>query len=297
MLKKIIPILLSTTLLFTGCSNGNINQNSEKENIKLTYSNLIDDKTQNDIKNILIENKIDKKTSDYFIKLVRAYNEKSEIKNLYTSNNGFTSINVQQVPYDEAELNEKWDYKNNINYMDFNCRITAFTLFKDYIKSNSKFSGDDTTLIFDIDAIENNPLSEFTKEDKDKFINLYGAIKAENTQDIQKHVDEIKKEWKNRKISFIKNKNVSMINVFLHDPEDEILFVGHSGISVKTKDGLLFIEKYGFSLPYQVSKFKDKAELKEYLMEIQRLMDRLDVDTSGNGAAKPIIMENDELMN
>ena len=272
MLKKIIPILLSTTLLFTGCSNGNINQNSEKENIKLTYSNLIDDKTQNDIKNILIENKIDKKTSDYFIKLVRAYNEKSEIKNLYTSNNGFTSINVQQVPYDEAELNEKWDYKNNINYMDFNCRITAFTLFKDYIKSNSKFSGDDTTLIFDIDAIENNPLSEFTKEDKDKFINLYGAIKAENTQDIQKHVDEIKKEWKNRKISFIKNKNVSMINVFLHDPEDEILFVGHSGISVKTKDGLLFIEKYGFSLPYQVSKFKDKAELKEYLM------DRLDVD-------------------
>ena len=291
MLKKIIPILLSTTLLFTGCSNGNINQNSEKENIKLTYSNLIDDKTQNDIKNILIENKIDKKTSDYFIKLVRAYNEKSEIKNLYTSNNGFTSINVQQVPYDEAELNEKWDYKNNINYMDFNCRITAFTLFKDYIKSNSKFSGDDTTLIFDIDAIENNPLSEFTKEDKDKFINLYGAIKAENTQDIQKHVDEIKKEWKNRKISFIKNKNVSMINVFLHDPEDEILFVGHSGISVKTKDGLLFIEKYGFSLPYQVSKFKDKAELKEYLM------DRLDVDTSGNGAEKTIIMENDELMN
>ena len=266
MLKKIIPILLSTTLLFTGCSNGNINQNSEKENIKLTYSNLIDDKTQNDIKNILIENKIDKKTSDYFIKLVRAYNEKSEIKNLYTSNNGFTSINVQQVPYDEAELNEKWDYKNNINYMDFNCRITAFTLFKDYIKSNSKFSGDDTTLIFDIDAME----------DKDKFINLYGAIKAENTQDIQKHVDEIKKEWKNRKISFIKNKNVSMINVFLHDPEDEILFVGHSGISVKTKDGL---------------KFTDKAELKEYLM------DRLDVDTSGNGAAKPIIMENDELMN
>ena len=38
-------------------------------------------------------------------------------------------------------------------------------------------------------------------------------------------------------------------------------------------------------------KYKDKAELKEYLM------DRLDVDTSANGAAKPIIMENDELMN
>ena len=115
MLKKIIPILLSTTLVFTGCSNGNINQNSKKENIKLTYSNLIDDKTQNDVKNILIENKIDKKTSDYFIKLVRAYNEKSEIKNLYTSNNGFTSINVQQVPYDEAELKEYLMYRLDVD--------------------------------------------------------------------------------------------------------------------------------------------------------------------------------------
>lgn len=36
MLKKIIPILLSTTLLFTGCSNGNINQNSDKKKYK-TY--------------------------------------------------------------------------------------------------------------------------------------------------------------------------------------------------------------------------------------------------------------------
>lgn len=32
MFKKIIPILLSTTLLFTGCSNGNINQNDELMN-------------------------------------------------------------------------------------------------------------------------------------------------------------------------------------------------------------------------------------------------------------------------
>ena len=291
MLKKIITILLTTTLLFTGCSKGNINQNNNREIIKLTYSNLIDDKTQNDIKNILIENKIDKKTSDYFIKLVRNYNEKSEIKNLYTSNNGFTSISVQQVPYDEAELNKKWDYKNNINYMDFNSRLTTFILFKNYIKSNNKFSGDDTTLMFDIEAIEKNPLSEFTKEDKDKFINLYKEIKVENTQDIQKHVEEIKKEWKNRKISFINNKNVSMINVFLYNPEDKILYVGHSGILVKSKESLLFIEKYGFSLPYQVSKFKDKAKLKEYLM------DRLDVNRADNEDLKPIIMENNKLMN
>ena len=36
---------------------------------------------------------------------------------------------------------------------------------------------------------------------------------------------------------------------------------------------------------------KDKSELKTYLM------DRLDNDTSGNGLSKPIIMENNQLIN
>ena len=82
-----------------------------------------------------------------------------------------------------------------------------------------------------------------------------------------------------------------MISAFLHYPEDSQLFIGHAGILIQTKDGLLFIEKYGNSLPIQVSKFKDRSELKAYLM------DRLDVNTDDNGEARPIIiMENNELM-
>ena len=61
-------------------------------------------KTQNEIRDILIENKIDKKQADYFIKLVQNYNEKSDINKLETSKEGFTSINTQQVPYDELYL-------------------------------------------------------------------------------------------------------------------------------------------------------------------------------------------------
>ncbi len=149
------------------------------------------------------------------------------MKNLYTSNKGFTSINVQQVPYDEAHLAEKWDY-NNINYIDFNCRLTSFILFKDYIKSDSLFKGDDINLIFDIDVIENNPMSKLTNEDKNKFINLNAQIDTTNTEDTKIHIKNIQNEWKNRKISFIDNSSISMINVFLHSPEDKILFIGHS---------------------------------------------------------------------
>lgn len=287
MIKKIIPIALSFMVIFTGCTN---DTNDNKESIKLTYSNLLDDETQTEIKKVLIDKGINKSTSEYFIKLINNYNEISDMKNLYTSNKGFTSINVQQVPYDEAHLAEKWDY-NNINYIDFNCRLTSFILFKDYIKSDSLFKGDDINLIFDIDVIENNPMSKLTNEDKNKFINLNAQIDTTNTEDTKIHIKNIQNEWKNRKISFIDNSSISMINVFLHSPEDKILFIGHSGILVEVKDGFLFIEKYGISLPYQVSKFKNKSQLKEYLM------DRLDVNAPGYKAAKPIIMENDKVMN
>lgn len=290
MIKRITSVILSSILLMTGCTNNKSVTNETIEQTKLTYSNLIDEKTQNEIRDILIENKIDKKQADYFIELVQNYNDKSDINKLETSKEGFTTINTQQVKYDEVYLDGKWDV-NKLNYMDFNCRLTAFSIFKNYIKSESKFTGDSISVMLDKDAINGNPMSKFSKEDTDKFINLYAGIKVENTQDVSKLAEAINKEWGKRKISFLDNKNISMINVFLHSPEDSEVFVGHAGILLQTKDELLFIEKYAPSLPFQVSKFKNKLELKKYLM------DRLDNDTSGNGSSKPIIMENNDLIN
>lgn len=290
MIKRITSVILSSILLMTGCTNNKSVTNETIEQTKLTYSNLIDEKTQNEIRDILIENKIDKKQADYFIELVQNYNDKSDINKLETSKEGFTTINTQQVKYDEVYLDGKWDV-NKLNYMDFNCRLTAFSIFKNYIKSESKFTGDSISVMLDKDAINGNPMSKFSKEDTDKFINLYAGIKVENTQDVSKLAEAINKEWGKRKISFLDNKNISMINVFLHSPEDSEVFVGHAGILLQTKYELLFIEKYAPSLPFQVSKFKNKLELKKYLM------DRLDNDTSGNGSSKPIIMENNDLIN
>ena len=275
MIRKILPLIISGALILTGCSKTKEEKIEKEENKKLTYSNVIDDKTQNEIKDILIESKIDKAQSQYFIDIVNKYNNKSSLNKLETSSNGFKSINTLQVPYDEGYLGEIWDFKK-LNYMDFNCRLTAFTLFKDFIKSEGKPNTEDNTLMFDIDAIKNNPISKFTKEETDKFENLYGAIPVKNSKDVKAHSEAIIKEWKKRNISFIDNPNVSI--------------VGHVGLLVKDKDEFLFIEKYGASLPYQVSKFKNKDDVKTYLM------DRLDVNTSDNGASKPIIMENDKLM-
>ena len=87
----------------------------------------------------------------------------------------------------------------------------------------------------------------------------------------------------------ISGTKASLITVVFHssfgENENE-LFIGHAGVLVPTKDKkLLFVEKLSFSLPYQVLKFDNRKQLKNYLMGMY--------DTSwGQEEAKPFIMEN-----
>ncbi len=179
-----------------------------------------------------------------------------------------------------------WDYRTT-GFVDYNCRIIAFNLYKDFIKSEGKVENADTNLMFDIDAMNNNPLSKFKPEEVDKFINIYSPIPVKNTQDL---ASQILKEWDKRGIKFENPSNVSLISGFLHYPEDNIVFIGHTGVLIEDKDGFIFIEKYAPGLPYQVSKFNSEDEVRDYVMN------RLDINESDNGAAKPTIMKNNELM-
>ena len=77
--------------------------------------------------------------------------------------------------------------------------------------------------------------------------------------------------------------------MYLHVPEDQARFVGHTGVLVETKEGLLFVEKYSALAPFQATYFKDRAELKTYLLERP--------DLYGDGSElDPIVMENGGVM-
>ncbi len=83
--------------------------------------------------------------------------------------------------------------------MDVNCRITAFRLFKDFINSNKKFTGDSIDLNVDLDTIMNNKDAKFSIKDVEKFINFFSAIPAKDTDDTIKISEQIKNEWKKEK--------------------------------------------------------------------------------------------------
>ena len=288
------------------CSNKNnthfnksdLNKNIAKNNVitgndylkNITYSNLADEKTQNEVQGILKNSGISSQNINLFFQSVNYYNKKTENTDLIKSD----FVNSQNInpTYDEAKIQKLWD-KNSSNFVGFNCRITAFTLMKDFITTKNSLAKSGEMLFMDMESLKNLPFKLFSETEKDKFVNLFSEIPTKATKDVKIHVENVKNVWKERGVKFDKNSKVSMISVFFHfndDPEENILFIGHVGILVPRDNGkLLFIEKLAFQQPYQVLKFNNRTELNDYLMN--------KYDTAwGQPVAKPFIMENDELL-
>ena len=307
--KKMLLIFMSVIFILS-CSNknssevSNIKTQDTVENIKviknsklekvglksIEYSNIADKTVQDQIQKSLENAGVNSNNIDLFLKSVNYYNEATENKGLIKS--GFINSKNIDPTYDEAAIQNIWDKKNK-NFPGFNCRITAFTLMKDYVKVEKPAIKTGEMLFMDMESLKNVPFKLFSQNEEDKFINLFSEIPTKMTKDINIHVENVKKAWKERGIKFDKNSKISMISVFFHfndDPEENILFIGHVGILVPEKDGkLLFIEKLAFQQPYQALKFNNRTELNDYLMH--------KYDTAwGQPVAKPFIMENDELM-
>ena len=307
-MRKIRKLLLFIGLMMTiiNCSNKNnthfnksdLNKNIARNNVitgndylkNITYSNLADEKTQNEVQGILKNSGISSQNINLFFQSVNYYNKKTENTDLIKSD----FVNSQNInpTYDEAKIQKLWD-KNSSNFVGFNCRITAFTLMKDFITTKNSLAKSGEMLFMDMESLKNVPFKLFSETEKDKFVNLFSEIPTKATKDVKIHVENVKNVWKERGVKFDKNSKVSMISVFFHfndDPEENILFIGHVGVLVLEEDGkLMFIEKLAFQQPYQVLRFNNRRELNDYLMN--------KYDTAwGQPVAKPFIMENDELL-
>ena len=183
----------------------------------------------------------------------------------------------------------------NGNFPGYNCRITAMELFGDFLSAGDSppvdAAGEDVlfmdeeTLKTDPGALGGSGLTDFRA--------LYSAMRAEDTTDVQRHVQTVQEEWKSRGISFRENERIRLITVFFHDKpteEESILFVGHVGVLLTADDGTLyFVEKVAFQEPYRLVKLRNRTELSDYLME--KYDTAWDQDTT-----RPFIMENDSLM-
>ena len=285
----ICAILIASA--FAGCGADTDSPDERPALDKIEYTNLNDSVSQKLLEDMLSGAGVSGNRIQGFFNRVDSFNESVREEWLTA---GFEKTKPLDTKYDPYEMQDAWMAKNG-NFPGYNCRITAMELFGDFLSAGDSTpvdaAGEDVlfmdeeTLRTDPEALGGSSLTDFRA--------LYSSMRAEDTTDVQRHVQAVQEEWKSRGISFRENERIRLITVFFHDKpteEESILFVGHVGVLLTADDGTLyFVEKVAFQEPYRLLRFADRTELSDYLMG------KYDVSW-GQSTARPFIMENDELM-
>nr|WP_314474836.1 DUF4300 family protein [uncultured Capnocytophaga sp.] len=293
-MKKLILI---TILSLGAISCQQKKATTEKTSIPLTYSNLVDTATQDEVQKALTAAGIAEQNVASFLESVALFNQTVGDKAGLVPK-GFVTIDSLLPKYDEVAIQSIWTSKYPM-FQGYNCRLTSFTLLRDLIAfpADKKFATkeEDEVLFIDRESLNNTPKKFFTPEEENNFFTLFTEVPTTNTKDINTHLQAMQQAWKERGIDF-RYKNdptkASLISAVFHSqitPEENTLFVGHVGVLVPFEGKLLFIEKLAFQEPYQAIKFANRTQLSDYLMN------RYDVEWEQPNAI-PFIMENDALM-
>ena len=274
MIKKLLTIILTTCMTFglSGCQSSDV-----------TYSNLVDEKTRNEVAELLIENNLPKKDVQ---KVMGWVNEFNLISKEYSYKEGFVNLPKEGVDYDTLYLDDTSKSYAYLNWL--NCRLTAFSLIQNVVKTSKDENTEDTWLMFDVEALNTVEQFKTTEEKKKDFVTLFHSMDVSNEDTLKKQEDKIVETLKSRHIQ-LKTDTISIVSIYLHVPEENIRFVGHTGILVNTEDGYLYFEKYSNIGPFQATKFKNKKQVKEYLLSRP--------DLYGDGSElDPIVTINDEVL-
>ena len=255
----------------------------------VTYSNLTDADSRKLLTEALADANVDETRTKLLLDRVDQFN--ASVKSEWLTD-GFESAAPTDTKYDPYEMQDEWTAANG-SFPGYNCRITAFGLFSEFITAGAdqpEVQGEDS-LFTDLETVDANP-NALCGDSISKFCALFAPVNAADSTEVEAQVKVLQEDWAARGIAFADSK-ASMISVVFHDKfsdEDNTLFIGHVGVLLPAEDGTMyFIEKVAFQEPYRLVKLQNRTELSDYLME--------KYDTSwGQDTTHPFIMENDTLM-
>ena len=287
--QQITALVLCTLLgvsIFAGC--GVAEQRPALDRIE--YTNLNDRASRELLQELLSDAGVSDRRIQVFFCRVGHFND--SVKQEWLTD-GFEEAGLLYTKYDPYTMQDEWTAKNG-TFPGYNCRITAMSLFGDFlsVSADSQINAGEDVLFVDKETLKTDPdvLGGSSLAD---FCALYSSMKTEHTTEIKRHVQAVQEEWASRGVIFRENERIRLITVFFHDKpteEESLLFVGHVGVLLTAEDGTLyFVEKVAFQEPYRMLRFADRTALSDYLMG--------KYDTSwGQDTASPFIMENDKLM-
>ena len=253
------------------------------------YANLTDEDSRALLSRLLENAGIDETRIRGLFDRVDQFN--ASVKSEWLTN-GFERAVPTDTKDDPYEMQDLWAEKNG-DFPGYNCRITAFSLFGEFVTVGAgqpEVQGADT-LFLDLETLTEDP-AVLCGDSTSKFCALFAPVTAADTTEVADQVKALQAGWSERGISF-EDSSARLISVVLHDrfsDTDNTLFIGHVGVLLPAEDGsLYFIEKVAFQEPYRLVKIQNRTELSDYLME--------KYDTAwGQDTTRSFIMENDELM-
>lgn len=270
-------VMAAGMLALTGCGR--------KETAHIgEYTNLADEESRKKVAGELENCGVGKEQIQTLMKWSEDYHEITAKS--YSYPKGFTALPEDGMDYSTILMDDTAD---SYSYLQAaNCRLTAFNLIKNKLTTVGTGKDTDLWLMFDMDAIDTMQEYQLTKEERADFLTLFNQVSVEGTSTLEEHEKKIQEAWKERNIQ-IRGDKLSLVCVYLHAPEEQARFVGHTGVLAETEDGLLFVEKYSSLDPFQATYFKNRAALKDYLLARP--------DLYGDGKElEPIVMENGNVM-
>ena len=284
--RKIITLILVLFILmfaFSGCKNG---PNSEQKIDEIVYSNIASKSVQQELLKMMKNANISQQRQDVLLKKINQFNTVIGSEMLVEDYKEYISGESKYDPYD---MQDKWAEKSP-DFMGYNCRITAFSVFRDFLEISLKSKVNDEMIVFDLVSLEEDNSAMVEKDDEKAFSIFYSTVPTDFTKDTNVHIKKFQENFKNKGIKFLENENASIISVVFHesiDKNENYLFIGHTGVLFDYKNKVYFLEKIAFQEPYQLTKFNNRGELFDYLMSKYNV--EFDQPT-----AQPFIMENDK---
>ena len=286
---QIIVWLLCMIFLMTGCSKREDAGDSQPALETVEYTNLTDADSRNQLSALLAGAGVAEGRISALLDQVDQFNARVNGDWL---TDGFEKAAPTDTKYDPYAMQDAWTEKNG-SFPGYNCRITAFSLFGEFITTGAdqpEIQGEDS-LFMDLETLATNP-AVLCGDSTAKFCALFAPVDAADGTEVQAQAKALQDGWASRGVAFADSK-ARLICVVFHDKfsdEDNTLFVGHTGVLLPAEGGTpYFIEKVAFQEPYRLVKFQNRTELSDYLME--KYDTAWEQDTT-----RPFIMENSALM-
>ncbi len=259
-MKKFVSIILVFVfMLLVSCQKADLPESGNTAE----YSNLVDSGVQSELKETLLSCGVPQNAVDIFLKDVNEYHETVENTTLVQS--GYKVFDLSPVTYDEDKLSELWNKKFPV-FMGYNCKLTAFFLYKSFVRSNSVVSESENEMSMLFTLSPEKAQTHFSKADSDLFGTLYRTPKIKESMSQQECVEIIKNAWNEYGVTFDESDKIKLITVYTEDDYPEYhLEPVHAGLLFNGDERIFFLEKLSFVKPYQYSVFENEKDLYTYL--------------------------------